>query len=426
VRPLTRLRLQLTAWYAGTFAVILFVFGLAVFTIISKIMTREADESLRKAVAAIERAAAIRLSEHAVDSKDHVVDALTELNIPELSLYMFDAKGGMIVPDTADPAVQAAALAAAQAGRVDTHFKTHHDEPGERKYEVLAERFTLDDGRPYVAAAVADRVELEDQYASLIAGLAAAALTSILAISGVGWFLAKKSIEPIERNLALLRQFVADAAHELRTPVSVLRSRADVALQRERDPAAYVDALTAVGLESERMGRIVNDLLMLARADAGERAIAPTRLYVDDIALDAVASVRVLAERRGVDLDVLEFEESAAVADPMLVRQLLVILLDNAVKFTSPGGRVSLSVRPESARSTVIVADTGVGIAAGELPRIFDRFYRGDDARRRSDGAGLGLSIAKWITNAHGAELTVDSVVGEGTRVTVRFPAVVD
>jgi signal transduction histidine kinase len=136
--------------------------------------------------------------------------------------------------------------------------------------------------------------------------------------------------------------------------------------------------------------------------------------------------VRVLAERRGVDLDVLEFEESAAVADPMLVRQLLVILLDNAVKFTSPGGRVSLSVRPESGRSTVIVADTGVGIAAGELPRIFDRFYRGDDARRRSDGAGLGLSIAKWITNAHGAELTVDSVVGEGTRVTVRFPAVVD
>jgi signal transduction histidine kinase len=137
-----------------------------------------------------------------------------------------------------------------------------------------------------------------------------------------------------------------------------------------------------------------------------------------------VASVRVLAERRGVDLDVLQFEESAAVADPILVRQLLVILLDNAVKFTAPGGRVSLGVQPEAGRATVTVADTGVGIASAELPRIFDRFYRGDDARRRADGAGLGLSIAKWITNAHDAELTVASVVGEGTRVTVRFPPV--
>jgi two-component system, OmpR family, sensor histidine kinase CiaH len=105
------------------------------------------------------------------------------------------------------------------------------------------------------------------------------------------------------------------------------------------------------------------------------------------------------------------------------VRQLLVILLDNAVKFTSPGGEVTLSVRPEEGRATVTVADTGIGIPAGELPRIFDRFYRGDDARRRSDGAGLGLSIAKWIVDAHGAELAIESEVGQGTRVTVRFPA---
>ncbi|HWZ57995.1 MAG TPA: HAMP domain-containing sensor histidine kinase [Gemmatimonadaceae bacterium] len=423
MRPLTRLKLQLTAWYAGTFSVILFVFGVALFTVITKIMHRESEESLHKAVIAIRGAAAIRLSEREVASPTHVVDALTELNIPERSLYLFDATGHMIVPDTANPAVRAVALDAAQAGRADQHFKTHHDSGDERLYEALGERFTLADGRPYVAVAVADRVEIEDAYASLIATFAAAAVAAIVAISGVGWFLARKSIEPIERNMALLRQFVADAAHELRTPVSVLRSRADVALQRERDPAAYVDALTAVGLESERMGRIVNDLLILARADAGERAIATTRLYVDDIALDAVASVRVLAEQRGVDLDVLQFEESAAVADAGLVRQLLVILLDNAVKFTAPGGRVSLSVQPEAGRATVVVADNGVGIAAAELPRVFDRFYRGDDARRRADGAGLGLSIARWIADVHDAELTVDSVLGEGTRVTVRFPA---
>ena len=349
---------------------------------------------------------------------------MTELNIPGRSLYLFDLDGHMIVPATADPAVQEAAVEIASLGVLDRHFKKAHDTPQERKFELHGERFVLPDRKVYVAIAVANRVELEDQYASLIAGLAAAAVAAILLISAVGWFLARKSIEPIERNLALLRQFVADAAHELRTPVSVLRSRADVALQRERDPAAYVDVLTAVGLESERMGRIVNDLLMLARADAGERAIAPERVYVDDVAVDAVASVRVLAERRGVQLDVLQFEESAAVADPILVRQLLVILLDNAVKFTPPGGKVALSVRPEDGRATVTVADTGVGIAAAELPRVFDRFYRGDDARRRSDGAGLGLAIAKWIVDAHGAALAIESEFGQGTRVTVRFPAV--
>jgi signal transduction histidine kinase len=425
MRPLTRLRLQLTAWYAVTFSVILFVFGLAVFTIIAHKMAEELGESLHLAVAAVRQSAAIRLSERAIESRGHVVDALTELTIPERSLYLFDSAGGLIHPDTAQPEVGRVALAAAQAGEVDRHFKVNSDDSNERKFEAHAERFRLADGRSYVAVAVADRFELEDRYASLIVMFAAAAVAAIVLISAVGWFLARKSIEPIERNMALLRQFVADAAHELRTPVAVLRSRADVALQRERDPAAYVDVLTAVGLESERMGRIVNDLLMLARADAGERAIAPTRLYVDDVALDAVASVRVLAERGGVDLEVSVFEESAAVADPVLVRQLLVILLDNAVKFTQPGGRVWLSVRPEEGRATVTVADTGVGIASGELPRIFDRFYRGDDARRRADGAGLGLSIAKWITDAHGAEISLESVLGEGTRVTVRFPAVV-
>jgi signal transduction histidine kinase len=426
VKPLTRLRLQLTAWYAGTFSVILFVFGLGIFTIITKIMARSDEESLHKAVSAIERAAAIRLSERAIEARDHVVDALTELNIPQRSLYLFDDSARMIVPDTANLYVRQAAVATLQQGVYDRHFKINNDSPDERKFELHGERFTLRDGKTYVAVAVADRVELEDQYWSLIVRFALAAILAILAISAVGWFLARKSIEPIERNLALLRRFVADAAHELRTPVSVLRSRADVTLQKERETAAYIDALTTVGLESERMGRIVNDLLMLARADAGERTIAPVKVYVDDVAVDAVGSVRVLAERRGVALDVLQFEESAAVADPVLVRQLLVILLDNAIKFTAPGGKVTLSVRPEAGRATVTVADTGVGIAAGELPRIFDRFYRGDDARRWSDGAGLGLSIAKWIADAHGAAVTIESVVGEGTRVTVRFPAPVD
>jgi signal transduction histidine kinase len=422
VKPLTRLRLQLTAWYAGTFSLILVVLGVLLFTVIARRLTEELDESLIGATKAAERATQIRESE-AVLGSTHIVDAFSELVIPERQLYLFDSTGAPIVPhDVAEPVRQAAAGAAVQ-GSDDKRFKLHDDTPHERLFQAHAERFQVRGGRHFVVVAVADRVELEDRYASLIAALAAGAAGGILLVAIGGWFLAWKAIEPIERNIAYVRRFVADAAHELRTPVSVLRSRADVALSRERKPEAYVDALTAVGLEAERMGRIVDDLLTLARVDAGERAIVRERLYLDDLALDAVSGVRALAETHGVDLNVREFEEAPVDADPALVRQLLVILLDNAVKFTPTGGSVSLSVRPSDGRAIVTVEDTGVGISATELPRIYDRFYRGDDARRRSDGAGLGLSIAKWIADTHGADIELMSTVGEGTRVTVRFPS---
>ena len=421
MKPLTRLRLQLTAWYAGTFSIILVVLGVLLFTVIARRLAEELDESLIGATKAAERATQIRESE-AVLGSTRIVDAFSELVIPERQLYLLDSTGTPIVPRDAPEPVRQAAVEAARQGSDDKHFKLGGDTPHERLFQAHAERFQVRGGRQYVVVAVADRIELEDRYASLIAALAAGAAGGILLVAIGGWFLAWKAIEPIERNIAYVRRFVADAAHELRTPVSVLRSRADVALSRERQPEAYVDALTAVGLEAERMGRIVDDLLTLARVDAGERAIVRQPLYLDDLALDAVSGVRVLAETHGVDLDIKEFEEAPVEADPTLVRQLLVILLDNAVKFTPTGGRVSLSVRSTDGRAIVTVEDTGVGIAPAELPRIYDRFYRGDDARRRSDGAGLGLSIAKWISDTHGADIELVSTVGQGTRVTVRFP----
>jgi signal transduction histidine kinase len=425
MRPVTRLRLRLTAWYAGTFSAILAVLGIALYTVISRHMATELQNSMRAATAALEGAAQIREQEtgqHPDREEPPVADAVRELVIPGRMLYLFDINGRPVVPDTAAEAVRTVALGAATAGTDDRHFKLDAHQPSERLFQAHGERFALASGQTYVAVVVADRVELEDRYGSLIYTLISAAVGAIVLVAAGGWLLATKAIEPIERTITFMRRFIADAAHELRTPVAVLRSRADVTLQRERDPAAYVDALTAVGLEAERMGRIVNDLLTLARADAGERAVAPQRLYVDDVALDAVTSVRVLAEQHGVTLAVNEFEEAPAVFDPGLLRQLLVILLDNAVKFTPVGGQVSLSVRRTEGRATVTVVDTGVGIPPNELPRIYDRFYRGDDARHRADGAGLGLSIAKWIVDAHGSSLTVASEPGRGTIVTVQFP----
>jgi len=418
---LRRLRLRLTAWYVGTFALILFLLGATLFAVIAHQMRRELDDSLRAATRAVEQATHIREAE-AVSAPGAAMDAVAELTIPGRSLYLFDSSGALLVPRSADRHVSEAASRAALAGdTIDTHY--HTQAPNDRALQVHAESFRVpSSGRRYVAVAVADRVELEDRYAALIATFAGAAVAALLLVAAGGWFLAGKSAEPVERTLAHMRRFMADAAHELRTPVAVLRARAEVALQRERDPAAYGEALQAVGVEAERIGGIVDDLLTLARADAGERPVARERLYLDDVALDAVESARVLAERRGVELIVREFEEAGVEADPVLLRQLVLILLDNAVKFTAPGGRVTLDVRSDGGRGVLAVEDTGVGISADDLPKVFDRFYRGDSARAQAGGAGLGLSIARWIADAHSARIDLTSTSGLGTRVTVRFP----
>ncbi len=174
--------------------------------------------------------------------------------------------------------------------------------------------------------------------------------------------------------------------------------------------------------ESIRLGRIVDDLLTLARADAGERPIEQERFLLDEVALDAAAAAGVMAESKGVTLVVGDCDECHVDGDANLVRQLTMILLDNAIKFTPSGGEVRVRVLEDDGRSALIVEDNGLGIPSDQLRSVYDRFYRGDPARSRSEGAGLGLSIARWIADAHKAELDITSTVGRGTRAEVRFP----
>ncbi len=216
---------------------------------------------------------------------------------------------------------------------------------------------------------------------------------------------------------------MADAAHELRTPITVLRTQADVALQRERSAPAYARALRNVEAEGRRLGRIVDDLLTLARADSGERAVTRQRMFLDDTVADAVSAAAAMASTREVALDMDRFDEAPVAGDPELLRQLVMILLDNAIKFTPPGGEVHVSVHRDGGAITVIVADSGSGIPAAALPHIFERFYRVDPSRRRdaASGAGLGLSIAHWIADAHGAKLTLASPSSGGTTAELRM-----
>jgi len=411
---LDRLRIRLTLWYAGTFGVILLLLGAGVFLAIGVQVARRLDASLVAATAAVKAATAELETERAAGRP---ADAVEELQIPDRALYLFDASGNPVTPPRVDAWIDTAARAAVIAGSANILRKS----PNGGQLRLHAERFTTPSGTRYVAAAVAVRPQIVDQYAWLIGTFAAATLAALILIIAGGAFLARQSTLPVERSMEQMRRFMADAAHELRTPVTLLRTRTEVALAQPRDPVGDAAAFQAIEREADRLGSIVGDLLMLARADAGERPLVRASLFLDDVASQAVAAVRALAERKGVSLVVGSFEEARVQGDAELIERLLLIVLDNAIKYTPAGGSVRLDVTARDGKRSVIVSDSGVGIPAQELPRVFERFYRGSGARSHGEGAGLGLPIARWIADLHSARLAVSSDTG-GTRVEIDFP----
>jgi two-component system heavy metal sensor histidine kinase CusS len=228
----------------------------------------------------------------------------------------------------------------------------------------------------------------------------------------------------LETAVKRLSQFTADASHELRTPIALIRTTAELALRRERSPESYREALREIVAESERTARLVEDLLLLARADAGLPALPLENLELTPLVRDICEQGQVLAAQRQLQISAEVPEKPVIIqANHPALRRLLLLLVDNAVKYTPAGGRIIVSVLHDPSSATVAVRDTGVGIPDSALPHVFERFYRADDSRNRdTGGAGLGLSIAQWIAERHHASLEAESVVGQGSTFRVRFP----
>ena len=424
--PLARVRVRLTAWYVGTFSAILVLLGGGLLLVLQRQFTEQLDGSLRESLSPIVRYAQSQPSDAELRAAVNA-GAIDALHSRHRDVFIFTADGVPIGTAVPAPWIQSAAVVAARAGVAATEL----DAPGDHTLRLHAERFTLANGTPYVAVMLVDRDRIDDRFEALIAAFGGALAVAVILIAIGGYVLVRKSLEPVEATLRSMRRFMADAAHELQTPITVIRSRAEVAVQQAREPAVYVEALNGIAQEAERVGNIVGDLLTLARADAGERAIEHVPFYLDDVVVDATSSARVLAEGQDVTIFAERFEEAPVVGDPTLVRQLVVILLHNAVKFAAAGGTIRLSVGVTSGHPTLVVEDDGIGINADHLPKVFERFYRANETLARNDdrraktgaGAGLGLSIARWIADAHDATITIASTVNVGTRVTVQFPA---
>jgi len=230
----------------------------------------------------------------------------------------------------------------------------------------------------------------------------------------------------LEQSFAAQQRFVADASHELKTPLMVLRAGVERALTDPSAPAESLQALDESLQEVNRMAELVDNLLTLARADEGRAPIAVVSTDLRELVSEAAETTQLLGEATGLDVVTqIPSEPVVLPVDPTRIRQLLLNLVTNAVKYTPAGGEISLGLADQGDTVQLVVRDTGIGIAAGDLPHIFDRFWRADPARSRDlerSGTGLGLAITKWIAEAHGGSITVQSRPGRGTIFTVSLP----
>jgi heavy metal sensor kinase len=234
-------------------------------------------------------------------------------------------------------------------------------------------------------------------------------------------------LERLERSFQQQKQLLADTSHELRTPVTIIRSEADVTLSRERTVDDYRRALETIRSEATHLTGLIEAVLLLARADAQQLRIAHQPLNLGDVVRETVQSLRTIADRRGIDLKCAVDGPMPMEGDTGLIRRMLLNLLDNAIKFTEGGGRVSLDAHRAGPQYVIKVSDSGVGVPREAQEHIFDRFFRVDSARGRdrdtASGAGLGLAIARWIAHAHGGDLRLLQSTSSGSVFEATLPA---
>jgi signal transduction histidine kinase len=228
----------------------------------------------------------------------------------------------------------------------------------------------------------------------------------------------------LDGSFSRIREFTLHASHELKTPLTILCGEAETILHDQSLPAAERERAASQLDELRRLARIVDGLTLLAKADAGQVALKLENIRLDELVRDNVDDLRILAEPQGIQVELEKCDEVFVLGDRHRLRQLLLNLADNAVKYNQPQGRVTISLDHKQDDVEFTIANTGAGILPEILPRVFDRFFRGDAAHNGAvDGCGLGLSIAQWIVSAHGGTIRITSKTFKETVVTVRLPS---
>jgi heavy metal sensor kinase len=385
------------------------------------------------------------------EERTAATSTLDEHIAPRQAAAIFDANGNLVAEETADGTGHASLpsmdLVPATGTELYTLPTKRQDEIDQRRIAV-GRIHTANNSYILVVSQPFDVVRRELRLLRL--SLILVVLITLSLAGFGGWFLARRSLAPVVQMTTRARRisaenldqrlpvsnpndelgrlaatfnelltrlddafeqqhrFMADASHELRTPLSVMRTAAGVTLeQKARSDGEYREALSIIDEQARRLTRIVEDMFMLARADGGRRVLQLSEFYLGKLLCETARAAEVLATRKGVTIEIGEFPQARYRGDEGLLRQMVLNLLDNAIKHTSSGGVVRIALERQSTIYAIVVSDTGTGIPLEAQAHIFERFYRVDKARSRAEasavggGAGLGLSIAKWTAEAH-------------------------
>jgi signal transduction histidine kinase len=428
------LRARLTLWYTLVLGAPLVAFAGASFLVLDRALLHRADAFLDETLGAF--TTELQSEQHEEATAQRAIDAsLHDVQFRDVRLAVFDSLGRLVAAGNVDTSARFALQHPVDLTRVgaELHARLDHARdvftitPGSRGYRVAAEPVSVFGARYLVAAAYPVHHDHETMEAVGTTYLIAIPLLLLIAAVG-GYFMAARNLSPVERAFALQRRFMADASHELRTPVAVLRTEADVTLSRSsRTEAEYRESVAVMRDSARRLGRIVDDLFLLARADAGHLPIRRESLYLEDVVDEAARTVRSLAQERGVRVELLPLDDSPFDGDPDLLGRVLLNLLDNAIKHSPAGGTVTLALTRHPLEYHICVTDEGPGIPADAQAQIFERFYRADKSRPRdkrdeTSGAGLGLAIGRWIAEAHGGRLDLVRSDSRGTEFRLALP----
>lgn len=452
------LQFRLIAWFCGTLAVILLIFCGTLLLLQPQVDIGVLDEELVADVVTVSGVLDTETRELGPGAAA-VGAMLDELRLPGRGLAVFDPDG-RVLGEGWNGLAPAGGVTPAIATSRQASTRTVATPRGEARLHVTP----ITVGRaPYVIAVAASLEPVAHEAAMLRQVVFVAVPIALLLAAVGGWIAATRALRPVARMAAeasaisaddsevrltittphdemgtlgrsfnaLLdrmraaldhqRRFMADASHELRTPVSVVRTAADVTLGRtDRTDAEYRESLGIVGDQARRLSRMVDDMFLLARADAGQRQVVPRELYFDDLVTECVRSVRLLANARGVTIATDLPTDVSWFGDEALARQLIINLLDNAVRHGQ--GPVRVTVTHDADWIRLSVSNRGPEIAVAERARIFERFVKLDTTRTPDGGAGLGLAIARWVAVTHGGMLDLLESGPGGTTFQARLP----
>jgi heavy metal sensor kinase len=452
------MRLRLAFWYSAILALVLSLFGVSAFYLMRRSIHRTVDEELDSRFKGVRQ-----LIEHSarIDNKENLEDSLREhsdLRAGGELLQVSDQQGHWLY--------RSEVMSRLGVARPQTFSAKAYTLPFEKDPLRVLDRTVTAGNQSYVVQ-VAE--EMDDFYGALdrFRTLLLVAIPILLlgAASG-GYWMSRHALDPVDRiiqtaqNISVhnlssrldvpatgdelqrlsetlngmlerletafkkITQFTADASHELRTPVAVMRTRAELSLRRARSVEDYRDTVAQIHSELERTTELIEKLMFLARTDSGADPIPFAPVNLSEIVHEVDTQGSALAENKQVSFHENVPEHPVWVqGDEHLLRRLFLILIDNAVKYTPAEGMVEVSILEQNGIAIGQVRDTGIGVAAADLPNIFERFYRADKARsRETGGTGLGLSIGRWIAEAHAGTIEVESSPGHGSTFQVRLP----